>query len=170
MFNNKFKQFIAALLVLLTYSHASAMCPLCSAAVIAGVGLTRWMNIDDTITGLWIGATTASLIWWTINWFNSRKIKFKFRKILTTIFYYAIIVVPLVYYDIVGHPLNRLWGMDRLLLGIIIGSASFFISGMYYLNIKRKNNNRAKYPFQKIVLAILPLVILSLIFYYYTGR
>jgi hypothetical protein len=34
---------------------ASAICPLCTIAVGAGVGLSRWIGVDDAVTGLWIG-------------------------------------------------------------------------------------------------------------------
>ena len=35
---------------------AKAICPVCTVAVGAGIGLSRWLGIDDSITGLWIGA------------------------------------------------------------------------------------------------------------------
>ena len=147
---------------------AKAMCPICIIAVGAGVGLSRWLGIDDTISGLWIGGLIVSLIMWTINWFDKKEIDFIARNIITTIGYYLLIILPLYYSKIIGHTLNRLWGIDKLLLGIVLGSLFFYIGGSWYVNLKKKNNNRAYFPFQKVIMPVSPLIILSLIFYFIT--
>ncbi len=36
-------------------NSAQAICPICTIAVGAGVGFSRYLGIDDTIAGLWIG-------------------------------------------------------------------------------------------------------------------
>ena len=54
-----------------------AICPLCTIAVGAGVGLAQWLGVDDTATGIWIGGLTVSLIGWTIYWFDGKNIAFK---------------------------------------------------------------------------------------------
>ena len=160
---------ILTLLGLLVAAPAKAVCPICTVAVIGGLGLTRYFGIDDTISGLWIGGITASLTFWTIDWLNRKKYwLFKGRNWLIALGYYLMVVVPLVWTDVVGHPLNKFWGVDKLLLGIIAGSA-FFIGGHYlYEYLKKKNNGRAHFPFQKVVMPISPLIILSVIFYFLT--
>jgi hypothetical protein len=150
--------------------RAFAICPVCTIAVGAGVGLSRYFGVDDTITGLWIGALTVSMIMWTINWLNKKNIKFIGRKIITTIFYYALIVIPLFYTGIMGHVLNKMWGIDKLLIGIMFGSFFFFIFGLGYQYLKKKNNNKAYFPFQKVVMPVAPLIILTIIFYFLTRR
>ena len=49
-----------------------AICPICTLAVGAGVGLSRWLGVDDTVTGLWIGGLTVSMILWTIFWADKK--------------------------------------------------------------------------------------------------
>jgi hypothetical protein len=154
--------------LLLFPARAFAICPVCTIAVGAGVGLTRYFGVDDTITGVWIGGLTVSMIMWTINWLNGKNIKFIGRKIITTVAYYALIVLPLFYTGIMGHPLNKMWGIDKLLVGIILGSVFFFIFGEWYQVLKRKNGGKAHFPFQKVAMPVLPLVILSIIFYFIT--
>ncbi|MFH1832634.1 MAG: hypothetical protein ABH816_00510 [Candidatus Levyibacteriota bacterium] len=149
---------------------ALAVCPVCTVAVIGGVGLSRWFGIDDTITGLWIGGLTVSMIMWTISFLDSRKIVFKGRKIITTLGYYLLIVLPLYKTDIMGHPYNRIWGMDKLLIGIIFGSIFFFMGGIWYFKMKEKNDGRAHFPFQKALMPVIPLVILSIIFWFITKK
>lgn len=143
-----------------------AVCPVCTVAVIAGVGLSRWLGIDDSISGLWIGGLTVSVIIWTLNWMNKKNYHFPAREFLIIIGYYVLIIAPLFFTDILGHPLNKLWGVDKLLLGIIIGSLSFLSGALLYNWMKKRHDNRAYFPFQKVVMPILPLIILSLILYF----
>jgi hypothetical protein len=157
-------------LSLIFVKQAHAICPVCTIAVGAGVGLSRYFGVDDTIAGVWIGGLTVSMIMWTINWFNKKNIKFVGRKIITTVAYYALIVVPLFYTGIMGHALNKIWGVDKLLIGIIFGSIFFFAFGQWYQVLKRKNGGKAYFPFQKVAMPVLPLVILTIIFYFITRR
>lgn len=150
------------------FSSAHAFCPVCTVAVGAGVGLAQWLGIDDSVTGLWVGGLTISLIMWTLNWFNKKNINFKGKRTVTFLGYCLLIVVPLYYTKVMGHPLNKLWGMDKLFLGIIIGSVFFMLGGVWYSYLKKRNNDRAYFPFQKIVMPVGALVILSFIFYFIT--
>ncbi|MFA6422075.1 MAG: hypothetical protein WCV92_01615 [Candidatus Buchananbacteria bacterium] len=147
-------------------SPAKAICPVCTVAVIGGVGLSRWLGIDDTITGLWIGGVTISLIIWTIDWLNKKNIRFWFRKILIIVLYYGFIVVPLVWWDVVNYPTNTLWGMDKLLFGTIIGTIAFLAGVIAFPYTKNKATGKSYFPYQKVVMAISPLIIFSLIFFF----
>lgn len=164
----KFLTLLVPFLIFFFPAKINAFCPVCTVAVGAGVGLSRWLGIDDTVTGLWVGALTVSLIMWTINWLNQKKIKFIGRKIIITAAYYLLIVVPLFYTGIMGHPLNKLWGIDRLLIGIAVGSVAFLASVLIYDMLKKRNDGHSHFPFQKIAMPVGTLIILSLIFYVLT--
>jgi hypothetical protein len=148
-------------------SQTLAVCPICTVAVGAGVGFSRWLGIDDTITGLWIGGLIVSLILWTISWLDKKNIFFKGRAFWIAFGYYALTVAPLYPMDIIGHPYNKFWGIDKLLLGIILGSLFFFLGAQSYTLIKKKLGH-AQFPFQKVVMPILPLIALSVFFYFLT--
>jgi len=165
----KFLFILIGLVSVFFVNTAYAVCPLCAVVVGAGIGFAQWIGVDDSITGLWIGGFTVSLITWTIDWFNRHNVHFKGRKILTTLVYYIMIIFPL-YYPLhyIGHPLNRLWGVDRLLLGIILGSILFFAGAVSYDYMKRKNDGHAYFPFQKVVMPVAPLIIASIVFYFIT--
>lgn len=153
----------------LVYKHqVQAVCPLCAVAVGAGVGFSKWLGIDDTITGVWIGAFMMSLVLWTINFLTKHNIKFLFRKLLITALYYAPLVWYLHHKTLIGHPENTLWGIDKLLLGIIVGSILFVINMCLYQAFKERNNGHAWFPFQKIVMAVIALLVTSGIFYLIT--
>lgn len=156
----------------LLMERAWAVCPVCTIAVGAGLGLAEYLHIDDSISGLWIGALTVSMIMWTINWLNRRKIKFMGRKPLIVIGYYALIVLPLYFQfknkGIIGHTYHELWGIDKLFLGIGLGSLLFYGAAQIYLYLKAKNGGKAHFPFEKVVLPVGPLVIMSLVFWFLT--
>lgn len=149
--------------------QALAVCPICTIAVGAGVGLSRYLGIDDSITGLWIGGLTVSMITWTLSWFDKKNIRFRGRALLTTAGYYLLIVVPLYFMGIMGNPLNTCsCGLDKLLIGIITGSSAFWFGAEWYFYLKEKNNGHAYFSFQKVVMPVSPLIIMSLIFYFLT--
>lgn len=147
---------------------AQAVCPVCAVAVGAGVGLSRWLGIDDTITGIWFGALTVSIIYWTLDWFDRKKIDFYAKELITILSYYFLAFVPLYWTDILGHLYNKIWGMDKLLVGVGVGSIIFYCVNKLYEYLKKKNNGHAYFPYQKVVMPVLSLAIASLIFYFIT--
>ncbi|MBU4348257.1 hypothetical protein KJ671_02000 [Patescibacteria group bacterium] len=144
-----------------------AICPVCTVGVASGLGLCRWVGIADLITGLWIGGLTVSVIIWTLDWFKKKKLNFKGIKILTIIGYYALVVVPLYYTEIISNSISALYYClsDNLLIGIIIGSAGFYFGASWYNFLKEKNNGHAYFPFQKVAMPIGILIILTVIIY-----
>jgi hypothetical protein len=149
-------------------NKAEAFCPVCTVAAGAGVGLARWLGIDDTITGLWIGALLTSITFWTANWMSKKGWGFRGLTLLLGIFYVFIVVVPLFYIGVMGHPWNTLWGVDKLGLGMVVGAVFFYIAEKLYHSLKKKNNNHAHFPFEKVVLPVVTMLLLSDIFYFIT--
>lgn len=162
-----FLLFVAA--GLLFWLPAKAVCPVCAVAVGVGVGFTRYLGIDDTITGIWIGGLVLSISIWTIDWFERKKIQFSARAFITTLVYYAISVLPLYWMGIMGHPENTMWGVDKILLGVLVGSAAFLASVSWYEDMKKKNNGHAYFPFQKVAMPVGALVLFSILFYILTS-
>jgi len=161
-------------LSLLLTKQALAVCPICTIAVGAGVGFSRWLGIDDTITGLWVGGLIVSMITWTESWLEKKSIRFKGRIFVNIFAYYALIVIPLYYAGLIGHPQNKLFcfcglNIDKLLFGIITGSIAFWFGASWYYYLKEKNHGHAHFPFQKVVMPVAPLIILSLIYYFLTS-
>lgn len=166
---NMFKKtFYLLTLSILIPKISYAICPVCTIAVGAGLGLSRWLGIDDTVSSLWIGGLLVSLIMWTNSWLEKKQIHFKYRNIVIVTAYYLITILPLYFTNIVGHALNQLWGLDKIILGITLGSLAFYFGAKFHFHTKKKNGDRVHFPFQKVAFSILPLIILSVIFYYLT--
>ena len=153
---------------------ARAVCPVCTVAVAAGLGLSRYLGIDDSVSGIWIGGLILSFSLWLIDWLEKKKFKqlkwyydFKYRNYTVIFLMYALVVLPLLKSDIVGHPFNKLWGIDKLILGIAAGSGAF-LSGVYADKKVRESKGKQLFNFQKVVFPVALLLISSLILWIIT--
>lgn len=168
---NKYKIlyiFPALVIVFLAAQPAKAVCPVCTIAVGAGVGLSRSLGVNDVISGLWIGALIVSMIVWTLNWFNRKGIDFKGREVVTIAGYYILTVVPMYFSGLIKGPLQTVCacGLDMLMLGIIVGSFAFWFASEWYLHLKKNNNDKAYFPYQKVAMPLVLLLVLSFVFYF----
>ncbi len=160
----------ATLALLAAAPGAAAQCPLCALAAGAGIGIAKKFGIDDLVTGLWVGGLTVAFIIWTINWLKKRKIHFKGRDLLTTVLWYAMMIWPLQWMGFIGHPLNTIFGYDRLLVGIIFGSIAYYVAHDRYQALKKRNGGHAWFPLQKVLWPVGSLFLLSIVFYFIAKR
>ena len=155
---------IAGIVLILKPLMAQAVCPVCTIAVVSGVGLSRYLGIDDIITGLWIGGLIVSMTMWTIDWLQKKHIRFLGRNLIIILAYLALIIIPLYFSGFFSHTASCVCGINKLLLGIINGALGFWAGAEWYQELKIHHGNRAYFPFQKVVMPLLPLIILSLLF------
>ncbi len=153
----------------LTAVKAYAVCPVCTVAVVAGLGLSRWLGIDDTISGVWIGGLILSVSFWLSGWAKKKNIKIPYLTLIAIFVTYLLVFLPLQATGITGHPFNKLWGIDKLFLGSMVGSGVFLV-GIAFDKIERKLKEKQFFPFQKVVFPVLSLVIASIIFALITKR
>lgn len=149
-------------------NSVSAVCPVCVVAVSTCVGLSRYLGVDDTISGVWIGGLIFSMVTWTVSWLNAKNIRFIGRKALIFFSFYGLSIGPLYYTKFIGQATNKLWGMDKLMLGIFFGTVVFVSSFFVNAKLKEKNDGKVFFPFQKVVVPVVMLGILSGIFYFLT--
>lgn len=161
--SSKFYAIAIAGIIALVPTAVSAFCPVCTVAVAAGLGLSRYFKIDDLITGMWIGALMVSLTFWMFNWMKSKKVEPRYIYPLAALALYFITILPLYYTGIIGHPKNTFLGIDRLLDGMIAGSVLFVLALVNYNTLKRKNHNHSYFPFQKIAMPVGYILIGSLL-------
>ncbi len=159
--------FLACTLAIGTVSVpiVNAQCQICTLVVGAGVGLSRWLGIDDTISGVWVGGLMVSLVLGTVAWVERKGLSFAGAGLVTAAILYVSVLGPLYYFGVIGQCANKLWGMDKLVIGIVAGSVLFYLGTRWYQRIKRRRGH-AYFPFQKVVMPIAPLIIVSGIFYY----
>jgi hypothetical protein len=149
------------------------MCPVCTVTVIAGLGISRLLGIDDVIASLWIGAFILSFSFVTIDWikkqkwylhFNGSTVK-QFTSSTVFILMYLFVLIPFKLNHTIGITRNTLWGIDKIILGIFLGSIVFLI-GVWADKFQRKRFKKIFFPYQKVVFPVAILVITSLVFYF----
>ncbi len=155
------------LIFLALANQALAVCPVCTIAVVGGVSLSEYLGVDNTIAGVWIGGLIISLSLWTLDWLDKKGIKFFLRKPLILAGYYALIYYSLEYAGMLNNC-HILWGQNKLVLGMLFGMVGFSAGVVADKLLRRKNNGKVFFPFQKVVMPIGGLAILSAIFYFIT--
>lgn len=131
------------------------MCPICSIGIVTGLGLSRWLKVDDSISGLWIGALLLGLSLWTFNWLlRKREKKPIIILIIVLIAYWLFAFIPLYATDVINNSCKTILGLNRLVfgsvLGIILFSATFLIK-------------KGLFPYQRLIIPLSVLVIASFI-------
>ena len=147
---------------------ASAVCPVCTIAIGAGLEGMRMLGVKDVITGIWAGGLTVSLIGWTANYMRRHNVKGWFWYLLNVLVYVGLLAG--VYFVPRGNPIvkwweNCMWGIDQFLLGSLVGAVVFILMELWYMHIKRKNGGHAWFPFQKVVMPFVGLAVATGIFW-----
>lgn len=153
---------------LLFVGTANAVCPVCTIAIGAGLEGMRMLGVKDVLTGIWAGGLTVSLIGWTANYMRKRGVKNIFWYLLNVLVYVGFLAG--VYFVPLGNPVvkwweNCMWGIDQFLLGVLVGAATFIIMQVWYQHIKKNNGGHALFPFQKVVMPFVGLLIMTGIFW-----
>lgn len=138
-------------------------CPVCVVAIGAGLGFSRWFGIDDVVSSIWIGAMFVSLISWTLAYMKKKNWGFHDDGIIVTLAYIVLTYIPLYYAGIVGHPLNQIWGIDKIIAGSVIGAIAVYLGYGLHLYLKKRNNNKSFFPYQRVALPIIILLITSIV-------
>lgn len=145
-----------------------AVCPVCTVAVAGGLGLSRYLGIDDTVTGVWIGGLILASGLWLADWIGKKRWKIPYPKSLSVLLMLLFTIPPLYWSKMIGLPWNKLWGIDKVLLGAIFGSL-LFLAGVYLDKYLRTlNKGRVYFYYQKVIFPVSLLLIGSFIFYLIT--
>lgn len=159
---------VASFASLIVLSGAMAVCPVCTVAVGAGLEGARLLGVDDVITGIWSGGLTLSLFFWTVGWLKKRGVtNFWLQIVLPFVLYYGLLACVYLMPG-VTFGANTLWGMDKFMLGVIVGTIAFYMGARWYIRIKRANGGHARFSFQKVVVPLTFLLIATLIFWLIT--
>ncbi len=165
-----------ALAILLVPQIAYAHCPLCTLGVGAAAASAKYFGLDVSIIGLFVGAFGIS----TGLWF-ARAIKKKFipyQTAIITLLSYLLTVIPLrfistdnLYLPILlfGEPgsfLNKIYWIDMLIFGSIIGGLVTTLGYYIHNMLKKKNNDKVLFPYQGIALTLGILIIAGAILFF----
>lgn len=142
---------------------AYPVCTVCTVAVGASLGIAKRFGVKDTIIGIWLGALLIIMTYWTINFFDKKKWNFKYRNQILLLLSFS--MIGLLYINQIKYNTEYFF-IDPFLFSSIIGAILYVVSQKFYQYLKIKNNNHAHFPFEKVICAIIFLLIGSLCFNY----
>ena len=145
-----------------------AMCPLCTAGTIIGVGVTRSLGWDDSIVGLFVGAMIVSTALWLNNIVKKSNIGGNaFLRIGSITVATFVLTVLSFYYTGIFGPANtyRIFGMEKIIFGSISGAVVSFATFFASNEIKRRNGERVLFHYQSMVLTFGALILNALLFW-----
>ena len=154
-------------LVFTTKTFATPACPVCTVAIVATMGIARKLGVSDSIVGLWAGALLSLVGYWTILFFNKQKWHFFARdKIIMAL---SIAMIGFIFVkDVKYSPRIILYFLylDPIVFSTIIGAIIFILSQKWYQYMKKNNNNKAHFPFEKVVMPLIMLLLASYFLYF----
>ncbi|MDR2527383.1 MAG: hypothetical protein LBC92_05930 [Rickettsiales bacterium] len=142
-------------------------CAVCAVAIAGGLSVARAFGVNDASIGIWTGAMLFSLSKWTIIWLEKKNIKNLWSKILTYLLWFGSLTFLYIGEkpNIIFWQYTMLW-IDSFLLSVIVGMCVLIASLKSYYYMKEKNNGRPHFQFEKVVLPITSLMLVSIIFNY----
>lgn len=140
------------------------VCPVCTVAIAGGVGLLRMWGVDDIISGLWVGGLVLSMSLWLVDWLEKRNIRFKYETSVVTAMMYALTLLPMFYTGMIGGAAyNMIFGLDKLVVGIVFGSFVFLSGVVFDRYLRSINGGKVVFYYQKVILPVSFMVIASII-------
>ncbi len=146
---------------------ANPACPVCMVTVGASLYIAEKSGLDKCVIGVWSGALLAIFGYFLIRWFNKKGWNFIGRDFIlmaASIGSIGFMYIGQLIYDpiIIGFLY-----IDSFLFSNIIGALVFIAGINFYEWMKKKNNNRAHFPFEKVFVPVLFTGIISSLFYFY---
>lgn len=139
-----------------------SICPVCTLTAGATFAFARYLGISDLSTGILIYAFLFSSSELFKNWLMKKRIN-KYVSI-TSSYFIHFGSIYFIYEKYAQNTLDFIFGMNTFLFGIIVGFFSSLFSQIIYRYLKKNNNNKPFFPFQKIVMFILFNIISVIIF------
>ena len=168
------KKFLLAPLALLGVQAVHAHCPLCTGAAIGGVALARVFGVDDSISGIFIGAMIASTALW-LSKVVKKKINFPLQDAAFVVASFALTVIPfyvaglITNFDMVkSMPAHHailglgIFGIDKLLTGIFFGTAGIWFA-LWLSDAIKEDRGKSLWPFQGVSFVVIAGVAMSLV-------
>lgn len=139
------------------------MCPVCAVGVAVGVGLSRWLGVDDSISGIWIGALLLILAILSVKpFFKNRDKKPFWVYILSIVIWWLLAFLPLYFIGFLSDC-GKIWGIPRLVFSSLVGLIVVLLAVGLDKFLRTKKDGKAHFPYQKVIIPIAFLIIASLV-------
>lgn len=163
----KIATFLTTLLSVLALPVATfAQCPVCVVTVGGGMLLAKKFGVDDFLVSIWISALNTALSFWMATGMKDKALRPKFlhNPWIFSLLMFAMTIAYFQFTDQIGHPSNKLLGMDKILFGQTLGMFVMFIGNFIYGFTKFRNGGKTLFPYAKVVFPVGMVIITTIIF------
>jgi len=139
------------------------MCgPICAIGIASGLGISRWLGIDDITLGLWIGALILSISI-QFNIFLEKKGKsFPFSFWVIFLSSWILSFLPILM-NFGKYTICSICGFPEVICGSILGALTLFLVDKANNFIIDKHNKKVYFYYQRVIIPIIGLIIISMI-------
>jgi len=139
------------------------MCgPICAIGIASGLGISRWLGIDDMTLGLWIGALILSFSI-QFNIFLDKKGKsFPFSFWVIFLSSWILSFLPILM-NFSKYTICSICGFPEIICGSVLGILTLFLVDKANLFVIDKHNKKVYFHYQKVIIPIIGLIIASFI-------
>lgn len=143
-----------------------AQCPVCVVTVGGGMLLAKKFGVDDFLVSIWISALNTAISFWVATGMREKSLKPKFlhNPWIFSFLMYAMTLAYFQFTDQLGHPANKLLGMDKILFGQTLGMFVMFIGNFIYGFTKYRNGGKTLFPYAKVVFPVGLVLLTTIIF------
>ena len=139
------------------------MCgPICAIGIVGGLGISRWLGIDDITLGLWIGALILSVSIQLDMYLSKKGKSFPYSFWVIFLGTSALSFLPILK-TITSDPACMFFGLPRVICGSILGALTLFLVDKANNFIIDKHNKKVYFYYQRVIIPIIGLIILSMV-------
>lgn len=150
-----------------TPALANPACAVCTVAVGASLEIARSYGVDDSIVGVWSGAMLVIIGYWTLKWFDKKGWYFYGRDFIVLALSVAMIGFMYVSELQYTPQIIGIFYLDGFLFSTLVGALVMVYSSKFYLWMKARNGGHAHFPFEKVVVPVIALILASAYFNYF---
>jgi len=150
-------EFVLNLLATPVYGN----CPVCVVTVGGGLFIAKKLGIDDLLVSIWLSGLNTAIAFWLATKIKKRILGNPF---LLSVIFYGITMIYLIASKQIGHYGNTYLGIDKVILGMSVGLVVFLFSVFTDRFIRRQNNKKVLFSYQKVIIPLVFLTIITLIF------
>ncbi|MDR0291594.1 MAG: hypothetical protein LBI01_02225 [Elusimicrobium sp.] len=143
------------------------LCPVCVFAVAGGLGIAEFFGVRDEVVGVWIGAALLAFSQWTIYFLEKKNIKKLWVDILCYLCWYSTLI-PLYMGKKPKLIFNyhKILGIDSFLLSVAAGTLAAIAGAKLYEFLKSKNGGKAHFPYERVVIPVVLITVVSCLFHF----
>lgn len=141
---------------------AYAQCPVCIVTVGGGLFIAKKLGIDDLLTALWISGLNVAISFWFVSFI--KKPKFLKNPLLWTAIMLGSTYAYLAMTQQMYHKNNTFMYIDKVLVGLIMGTVVWLLGIGIDRLIRKYNNGKVLFFYQKVIVPLGLLLLTSGIF------